>query len=778
MTNNFLSFFPNCKFRYLDLSGSNKPPVSSDALKPELNKEGYDSFFTPNGFKGATAVKENCINLTAFYIDVDKKLTETEIDKIKSKLDPTFIIQTMNGFHFYWLLDRPIFKEGFKHWEATVSRWEKIEQAIVTAIPEADKAVKDIPRILRVPNTIYFKKTDGTFKIKGFYKRINNTYSMDEMEMAFPTATLPLGKIDVSSLATTERIKKVADIEKNNFFERVNEEFPIEERDSFQKLISGSPDSLIPTLGRNNSLHITACLMRQAKWTQAKALAQIDKVGWHGLETEPGGAQEIYNTIKSAFEGHYAYSYKNELISFNMTPAESQKIQLAYTKVMKDRKEQDKVRFSTYEQEILTKNPYLKKNGVGIFFQYVDGVYKMISDQDISDMILAGLYDDMLWGYRTKKNVSDKVACLLSIIPLLVLTDDKGYVANVKNGLLNIYTKELKPHTPDFISLIQYPVNYDPEAKSPIWDKCVAEWMSGPEQEEKIKLIKQFCGYCLSSSMLYDRALFMVGDGGNGKSTFIDTIAMVFGPDATSHLDLETLYDKYGFDGLIGKRLNIVEEVHGNYYQSNKLKKLISGEQVTIDKKYKDHFTFRPQTKFAFSVNMLPRVDDTSTATERRIIAVQFLNNYRDNPNYELRSSVGLLAQELPGILNWMIEGAIDLANDKKFITTQEQIKMLDEYREENSSVEGFLSQCIVLNEFTSIEVPTLYEEYKIWSMSDGGRKIKANITFTKEVKAYGAKEKRFTYEPRTSGHIESRFIGIELAPQWKVQRNRQAYNY
>jgi P4 family phage/plasmid primase-like protien len=571
-------------------------------------------------------------------------------------------------------------------------------------------------------------------------------------------------------------MKKMADAEKSNFFERVNEEFPIEERDSFKKLISGSPDSLLPNIGRNTSLHITACLMRQAGWNQDKALKHIEKIGWHGMESEPGGAQEIFNTIRSAFGGSYAYSYKNDLISFNMSPVENQKIQLAYTKVMKDRKEQDKVRFSNYERDVLVNHPHLRKNEIGMIFQYHKGVYKMLSDQDVSDMILTGLYDDMLWGYRTKKNVSDKVACLLSIIPLLVLTDDKGYIANVKNGLLNIYTKELLPHTPDFVSLIQYPVEYDPNATAPNWEKCVNDWMSGPEQEEKTKLIKQFCGYCLSSSMLYDRALFMVGDGGNGKSTFIDTIGMVFGPDATSHIDLESLYDKYGFNGLIGKRLNIIEEVHGNYYQSNKLKKLISGEAVTIDKKYKDMFTFRPQVKFAFSVNMLPRVDDTSTGTERRILAVQFLNNYRDNPKLELRSSVGLLAQELSGLLNWMIEGAIDLANDKKFITTQEQIRMMDEYREENSSVEGFLSQCIALNEFTSIDAPALYEEYKIWSTSDGGRKIKANITFTKEVKAYGAKRNRFTYEPRTSGHIESRFVGIELAPEWKVQRNRQSY--
>lgn len=772
MNNNFLSFFPNCKFRYLDLKGSNKPPISSDVQNNDLNKQGYDSFFTPNGFEGSTATKENCINLSAFYIDVDKKLTEEEIDKIKDKLDPTFIIQTMNGFHFYWLLDEVIYKEESKDWAEIVARWERIEQAIVTAIPEADKAVKDIPRILRVPNTIYFKKTDGTFKIKGYYKRTNNTYSMDDMEAAFPVAITPSKLLDAASLATTDRVKKIADAENNNFFERVNEEFPIEERDSFKNLISGDDGSLIPSLGRNNSLHITACLMRQAKWTQEKALQQIEKVGWHGMELEPGGAQEIYNTIRSAFAGSYTYSYKNELISFNMSPMENQKIQLAYTKVMKDRKEQDKVRFSNYEQEILIKYPHLRKNEIGIFFQYNKGVYKMISDQDISDMILTGLYDDMLWGYRTKKHVSDKVACLLSIISLLVVTDDKGFIANVKNGLLNIHTRELTPHTPDFVSLIQYQVNFDPEATASTWNKCLDEWMGGEESEEKKLLLQQFAGYCLSSSVLHQKALFLVGLPGSGKSTFNDTISMVMGEAATSNINLETLYGQYGMKGVIGKRLNIVEEVGGNYYESDKLKKIISGEKVTIDIKYKDQFTFRPQAKFIFSVNDLPRVNDTSTATERRMCVVGFKNSFQDNPNIYLREEGGLLADEFSGILNWMIDGANSLKEMGRFIVTNEQLNLLAEYREENSSVEGFLSQCVVLNEFTSIEVPTLYEEYKIWSMSDGGRKIKANITFTKEVRAYGAKGNRFTFEPRTSGSTESRFIGIELAPQWKVQRN------
>ena len=787
MNDKFLTYFPDHVYRYIDLTGQGRPPQACAERKDDLNVKGYESYFTVNGFANSpNAQKDKCTNLNAFFIDIDGRKDLEELSKIKLKFTPTFILETMNGYHLYWLLDEPIYKSDVspEEWDSSVTRWERIEQAIVNEF-KADPVVKDITRILRVPDTFYWKKTEdqwtkgteGVFKIKGLYKNTAKTYSMNDIEEIINVQD------DSKEIATVSKIndraKQFAEAEKNNFFERVNEEYPIAERDSFNKLISNDPESLLPSVGRNNTLHITACMMRQAGWSVTKAVEHIQSVGWHGMEKETSGAREIANTIQSAFSGSYTYSYKNEVIAYNTSPLENQKIQQAYTKVMKDRKEQDKVRFSNYERELLIKHPDLKKNEIGIVFRYEKGIYKMMSDQEVSDMVLNELYDDMLWGYRTKRNVSDKVACLLSIIPLLVITDDKGYLANVKNGILNIITRELAPHTPEFVSLVQFPVDYDPTAIAPNWFKCLDEWMAGPEQKEKTRLLQQYCGYCLSSSMLYDRALFMVGDGGNGKSTFIDTISMIIGAGATSHIDLESLYGTFGFHGLIGKRLNIIEEVHGNYYQSNKLKKLISGEQVTIDIKYKPQFTFRPQTKFVFSVNLLPRVDDTSTATERRILALQFLNNFRDKPNYELRSSAGLLAKELSGILNWMIDGANDLAESKKFITTQEQLRMLDEYREENSSVEGFLSQCIIkaspLEEITTTD---LYSEYKKWSMTEGGRKTKANITFTKEVRAYGAKGDRFKYEPRDNSRSEARFVGIALSPQWASRNSVETPSY
>jgi len=389
-------------------------------------------------------------------------------------------------------------------------------------------------------------------------------------------------------------------------------------------------------------------------------------------------------------------------------------------------------------------------------------------------MILTALDDDMMFGYRTKKNVSDKVACLHSIIPLLELSNDGGYILNLKNGLLNIDTLELSPHTPEYVSLVQFPVEYEPEAKCPNWLDCVKSWTEDEaEQKEKALLLQQFCGYTLSSSMNYDKALFLVGDGGNGKSTFVDTIARIIGRDATSHIDLEGLYGQYGMKGLIGKSLNIIEEVSGNFYHSNKLKKLISGEPVTIDIKYKDQFSFIPQAKFIFAVNTMPRVDDTSSATERRICAVTFKNNYRINPNQKLRSSMGLLAQELSGILNWMLEGAKSLKEMEKFIVTKEQLEMLSEYRQENSSVEGFVSECLIMDKEYYTSAREVFEEYKSYCVKDG-RKFKSNISFTKEMKAFGKKDGLFSFQERQHGADCSKFIGLKIDDNWSQERTNQ----
>jgi len=770
-----LDYFPQHKYRYIDQTGEGRPPISSNTRREDLNKNGYEEYFTVNGFADSSNNrKEQCTNINAFFIDIDGRKDEEELERIKEKLIPTFITETMNGYHIFWCLDEVLYKEDYSEdeWNDIVSRWERIEQNIVSEL-KSDPVVKDITRILRVPNSYYWKRsgqlykegiTKAPFVIKGIHKNISANYSMDKVHEIFPDA--PDKVPDFPKTPQGLSMQRYADAERSNFFELVNKSFPIEERDSFQALISGKEGTLPPNVkSRNEALLITASLMRQAGWSVTKAISQIESVGWHGIEKERGGAQEIVNTINSAYHSGYTYSYKNEIIAHNMTPFEQSRIQSAYTEVSKKRKEVDKTRFSAYEYEIASRYPYLKKNEIGIVFNYEDGVYKMLSDQDLSNMILNMLHEDMLWGYKTKRSVSDKIACLVAIIPDLVLTDTDDYF-NVKNGIYKFSTAELLPHTPDFVSLVQSPVEYDPLAIAPYWHSCLEAWMEGDEKEKKTKILQQFAGYLLTPSMEYAKALFLVGDGGNGKSTFADTLGMVIGAHATSRIDLEDLYGPFGLKGLIGKRLNIIEEVGGNYYQSHKLKKLISGEELTINMKFKDQFKFKPTAKFIFAVNTMPRVDDSSSATERRIAVVQFNNNFRSNPNTLLRFSNGLLAKELSGILNWMIEGEKMLRTTKTFEVTQEQKDTLAEYREENSSVDGFVGECLVFEEGKSVSSRLMYDEYKEFCVKDG-RRFKSAIAFAKEMKAIGRTTNKFSYHERRGGGSPAKYEGVAIDKSW-----------
>lgn len=765
----FLDSFPNHGYRYIDQTGLKRPPVSSATIVPKLNPEGYESYFTVNGFSDPmNAVRENLTNINAFFVDIDGRKDPVELAEISTKLGPTFIIETMRGVHIYWLLDEPIYKEELKkdEWEAALARWELLEQNIVTAL-HGDPVVKDVTRIMRIPNTLYWKKSGDAykggiekalFKIRGMHKNLAATYSMDRIAEAFPLTEKQEDKIANVPFYSKEG--------QNDFFRRVEKHYPLDQRPSFQSITSGATDDFVKAQGRNQMLIVAASLMRQAGLNPEECFAKVQGTGWHGMELERGGWEEIKTTIMSAYKGGYTYSKNNPIIAHYMPDGEALRLQAAYAAASKERKELDTVRFQTYEKVLQAKHPHLRINEVGMIFTYKDGVYSEADENFMMNAVLDSMEQDALFCYRTRNHVKDKIACWIALIPKLVINEDE-YVLNVKNGLLNVKSRKLFPHNPEYVSLYQMPVEYKPEVSCPMWLKCLHAWTSGDDEGDKTKMLQQYAGYCLTNSTKFAKMLILVGDGGNGKSTFADTISMLVGKRGTSHISLETLEKNFGPGELLGKRLNIVEEISGNFYHSHILKKIISGEEVTTDKKYYAHFTFKPTAKFIFAVNEMPRVDDSSQATERRMLVVMFNNNFRENANTELRFEDGLLAKELSGILNWALDGADSLRAEGAFVVTSEQEKAIKEYREENSSADAFMSEVIEIVEGAICEASDVYEKYVIFCRK-GGLKPWSRIRLTKHLKLMGIRLRTFRILDRENNHDTYKFEGLRINENWK----------
>jgi putative DNA primase/helicase len=108
---------------------------------------------------------------------------------------------------------------------------------------------------------------------------------------------------------------------------------------------------------------------------------------------------------------------------------------------------------------------------------------------------------------------------------------------NLENGLFDIKTYQIKPHTPAVLSTIRLNVTYDANATCPLWEEAVHTIVGDAEY---IQIIQEFFGLCMTRET-YDKALFLIGEGSNGKSTLLDVLKGILGDDNTCEVQLEQL---------------------------------------------------------------------------------------------------------------------------------------------------------------------------------------------------------------------------------------------
>ena len=97
------------------------------------------------------------------------------------------------------------------------------------------------------------------------------------------------------------------------------------------------------------------------------------------------------------------------------------------------------------------------------------------------------------------------------------------------------------------------------------------------------------------------KSLFFIGEGSNGKSVFLDTIASVL--DNVSHLELSELFDRFKISEIEGKLANICTDVETSKVMDARFKKIVAGETQSAERKFKDPFEFKPFSKILFSAN-------------------------------------------------------------------------------------------------------------------------------------------------------------------------------
>lgn len=740
-TKQFLEKFSNTLFCYIPDNNDKLPVIHSEILDLARQKDGYGIFFTVNGFTGGKRTGETLTNINGFFCDIDypDKVNKTKesvrqykqdllMEMVAEGLVPTFIVETKNGFHVYWMLPEPIYLNTLNPDQQNRLRilYRDIEEAILKKF-DGDPGAKDIARVLRVPGTIHQKNPEDPFEVVLSHAHDENVYKFSEIQEYFLKKEAP------DTWASTNGENPINEEVKLEIEKR----YPKLERPSFKKLLSKEPGS-VPEGMRNKALLVASYACKEAGWSFEQTTQHFNE--FHGL-----GLREIRKTIRSAYEHNYDFGYNNEVMQAIVEPEERVALSEATSKVLskstKEKREstnnQQKEKYLTYEFILAERYPWLKYKQRGDFYQYENGVYSPKQIGDIQSIVLNEMLGDGLTNYRKISAVNDKIACFKSI-PGRTFTheeeDSNPNILNFKNSLVDISTYMLHPHTPLYLSTSQIPVDFNKDATCSQWVNFVNDIMDN--DEDQVKLLQQIAGYCLTGSTALAKAFVLFGSGANGKSLFTRMIAKIVGQQNVSSVNLTSLNKQFGLTGLIGKKLNLIDEISGNYFESNIIKGLISGEKMSAEIKYRpEPLEFHPTTKLIFSVNELPKINDTTPGLYRRFIIIPFNRTYLSNPDLFLEDK---LTKELPGILNWAIEGLKMLREQGHFNETEKNFEMMNIFKMDNSPMIEFLQSnyepCPRGEERKYIvKSGSLYQEYKSYCL-ENGYKPKSLANFGREM--------------------------------------------
>lgn len=303
---------------------------------------------------------------------------------------------------------------------------------------------------------------------------------------------------------------------------------------------------------------------------------------------------------------------------------------------------------------------------------------------------------------------------------------------NLANGILNRLTGELEPHSPDFLSPIQLPVLFDPEADCPKIKAAIA----GIIPKDTLLFAYQIIGLLCTVDTGWQRAFMLVGGGGNGKSTILNLIIRLIGENNITSLSLHDLANnRFAAAQLYGKLVNIHADLSPQRLESvSMFKSIVGNDRIYGEHKYGQGFSFQPFTRLVFSANEIPSSPDSSLAYTRRWTVIPCPNKFQVNESFidSLTSP-----EELSGLFLTALN-AYSRAKEAGEFSTSESVNRGDAaLKEAINPVAIFVKDRALIGSECQARKNELYNQYREWCESNGRMRLSAQKFNKQLVYAY-----------------------------------------
>ncbi len=360
-------------------------------------------------------------------------------------------------------------------------------------------------------------------------------------------------------------------------------------------------------------------------------------------------------------------------------------------------------------------------------YRYCDGVYVPWHPEEIDQKII------QLYGPKTQPNHLHAVREFLNSVcyvrPELINPRD---FLNLQNGVLHLASGELLPHSPDRFITVQVRTRFDPMATCPLWMKTLEQIL--PEPGARL-LLAQYVGYSLTSDNSYHKGLIMLGDGANGKSV-IQQVWEAVGTENCSALYLSDFKERFRLVELQDRLVNFSAEVEAKgLVDDARIKAVISGDGVTVERKNQPVFKIAPTCKIVVSCNSLPPTADRTHGYFRRWLIIPFTQTFEAAKRDRGRAN-RIIQTELSGVLNWAISGYKSLLKAGEFTETESSLEALQEYRRQSNPAIDFMEENVSVFEgdHPTILLQDAYRAYRVSGQKTMALKLWGRNNFRKEM--------------------------------------------
>lgn len=284
--------------------------------------------------------------------------------------------------------------------------------------------------------------------------------------------------------------------------------------------------------------------------------------------------------------------------------------------------------------------------------------------------------------------------------------DADPFLLNTPGGVIDLRTGQTRPNDPaDRCTKCTAVALSDKGAA--LWAAFVDRFACG--DRELVDYLQQVAGMAAVGRVYTEALLIAYGAGGNGKSTFFNTLAHVLG-DYAGALSADVLTSSANKNAgpelaeLRGRRLVIAAELEeGRRLDTSILKRISSTDPITANPKYRDPFQFVPSHTPVLYTNFLPRVGSSDAGTWSRLVVIPCRASFRGQRG-EVKDYCSFLVENAGGaVLAWMVEGARRFIANGCTLTPPQCVRdEVEAYRAENDWLSQFIAeQCEVGKDFT-----------------------------------------------------------------------------